>query len=182
MGNVYPRILGRILVGNIVNIRNECLFFWVHGEWIGARNKLIVREPLRGSRDLFVPRSDSFPMNPERRHSFLNCSSTITAFNQRFKKWRHGTKWRHMWRHITQMETSEANIVQCWKPKTTFLSHRPFASQKTFEHKRLITLYSMYKQKFVLGGQWSVVTFGLKRQKISKKSPNFGIRYRFGSL
>ena len=30
--NVYRRILGRALVGNVVNIRNECLFFWVHGE------------------------------------------------------------------------------------------------------------------------------------------------------
>ena len=64
---VYRRILGRVLVGNIVNIRNECLYFLVHGEWIGARNKQIVQEPLRGSRDLFVPRSDSFPMNPEKK-------------------------------------------------------------------------------------------------------------------
>ena len=54
--------------------------------------------------------------------------------------------------------------------------------KKTFEHKRLTTLCSMYIRKFVLGGEWSVVTYGLKRQKISKKSPNFGIRYRFGSL
>ena len=46
---------------------NECLFFWVHGEWIVARNKQIGREPLRGSRDLFVPCYDSFPMNPETR-------------------------------------------------------------------------------------------------------------------
>ena len=68
---VYRRILGRVLVGNIVNIRNECLIFWVHGEWIVARNKQIVREPLRNLRDLFVPRSDSFPVNQEKRHSFL---------------------------------------------------------------------------------------------------------------
>ena len=40
----------------------------------------------------------------------------------------------------------------------------------------------MYIQKLVLGGQWSVVTFGLKRQKNIQKSQNFGIRYRFGSL
>ena len=39
-------ILEGILVGSIVNIRNECLFLWVHGEWIVARNKQIVREPL----------------------------------------------------------------------------------------------------------------------------------------
>ena len=55
------------LVGSIVNIRNECLFFWVHGEWIVARNKQIGQEPLRGSRDLFVPRYNSFPMNPEKK-------------------------------------------------------------------------------------------------------------------
>ena len=29
--NIHRRILGRVLIGNIVNIRNECLFFWVHG-------------------------------------------------------------------------------------------------------------------------------------------------------
>ena len=69
--NFSRRILERFLVRNIVNIRNECLFFCVHGEWIVSRNKQIVREPLRGSRDLFVPRYDSFPMNPEKRHSFL---------------------------------------------------------------------------------------------------------------
>ena len=69
--NFSRRILVRVFVGSIVNIRNECLFVWVHGEWIVARNKQIVREPLRGSHDLFVPRYDSFPMNPEKRHSFL---------------------------------------------------------------------------------------------------------------
>ena len=65
--NFSRRILERVFVGSIVNIRNECLFVWVHGEWIVARNKQIVREPLRGSRDLFVPRYDSFPMNPEKK-------------------------------------------------------------------------------------------------------------------
>ena len=65
--NLSRRILERVFVGRIVNIRNECLFFWVHGKWIVARNKQIVREPLRGSRDLFVPRYDSFPMNPEKK-------------------------------------------------------------------------------------------------------------------
>ena len=40
------------------------------GEWIGARNKEIVRTS-SSSRDVFVPGSDSFPMNPEKkRHSF----------------------------------------------------------------------------------------------------------------
>ena len=65
--NFSRRILERVFVGSIVNIRNECLFVWIHGEWIVARNKQIVREPLRGSRDLFVPRYDSFPMNPDKK-------------------------------------------------------------------------------------------------------------------
>ena len=72
INNFSRRTLERVLVGNIVNIRNECLFFWVHWVWIVARNKQITREPLRGSRELFVPRYDSYPMNPEKRHSFLN--------------------------------------------------------------------------------------------------------------
>ena len=38
-------------------------FLWVDGEWIGARNKQIAREPRSGSRDLFFPRSNSFPFN-----------------------------------------------------------------------------------------------------------------------
>ena len=83
------RILEGVYVGGIVNIRNECLFFlgsWemnrsaeqtnrvncylffsVHGKWIAVRNKQIAREPLRGSRDLFVPHCDSFPMNREKK-------------------------------------------------------------------------------------------------------------------
>ena len=43
------------------------LFLNIHVEWIGARNKQIAREQRRGSRDLFVPRSDSFPMNLEKK-------------------------------------------------------------------------------------------------------------------
>ena len=43
------------------------LFFWVHGEWIVAQDKQIAQEPLRSPRDLFVPRYDSFPMNPEKK-------------------------------------------------------------------------------------------------------------------
>ena len=60
INNFSRRILERVLVGNIVNIRKECLFFWVHGVWIVARNKQITR-------DLFVPRYDSYPMNPEKK-------------------------------------------------------------------------------------------------------------------
>ena len=61
---VSRRILERVFVGSIVNIRNEYLQQW-------ARNKQIVREPLRCSRDLFIAYSDSFPMNPEKRYPFL---------------------------------------------------------------------------------------------------------------
>ena len=73
--NFSRRILERVLVGSIVNIRNECLFFWVHGEWNVARNKQIDPEPLCGSRDLFVPRYDSLPYEPIKKdtHS-LNTS------------------------------------------------------------------------------------------------------------
>ena len=45
-----------------IQLRNECLFFLVHGEWIVARDKQIV--VLVG---LFVPRYDSFPMNQEKK-------------------------------------------------------------------------------------------------------------------
>ena len=44
------------------HLRNECLFFWVHGEWIVARDK-----PIACLGDLFVLRYDSFPMNPEKQ-------------------------------------------------------------------------------------------------------------------
>ena len=49
------------------HLRNECLFFWVHGEWIVARDKQIAWTAKRFSADLFVPRYDSFPMNPEKK-------------------------------------------------------------------------------------------------------------------
>ena len=48
-----------------VHLRNECLLFWVHGEWIVARDKQIAC--LEFTSDLFVPRYDSFPMNPEKK-------------------------------------------------------------------------------------------------------------------
>ena len=50
-----------------VHLRNECLFFWVHGEWIVARDKQIAWTAKRFSADVFVPRYDSFPMNPEKK-------------------------------------------------------------------------------------------------------------------
>ena len=59
-----------------LHLRNECLFFWVHGEWIVARDKQIAWTAEWFSADLFVPRYDSFPMNPEKKdtHSlYLQC-------------------------------------------------------------------------------------------------------------
>ena len=76
MYNSSRRIMERVFVGRIVKIRNECLFFWVLWEWIVARNKQIDWEPLRRSCDLFVPCNDSIPINPEKRHSFLNWALT----------------------------------------------------------------------------------------------------------
>ena len=52
-----------LMVAFTVHLRNESLFFWVHGEWIGGRDKQIAWTAKRFSGDLFVPRLDSFPMN-----------------------------------------------------------------------------------------------------------------------
>ena len=52
-------------------IKEWVYFFWVHGVWIVARKKQIAWTAKRFSCDLFVPRYDSYPMNPEKRHSFL---------------------------------------------------------------------------------------------------------------
>ena len=76
-----------VFVGGIVNIRNECLFFSVHGKWIAVRNKQIAwtaiffsrfmgnesecgtNKSLLFSLDLFVPHCDSFPMNREKKNT-----------------------------------------------------------------------------------------------------------------
>ena len=71
INNFSRRILERVIDGNIVNIRNECLFFWVHGVWIVARNKQITRETLRGSRDLLARATIHTPWTEKKRHSFL---------------------------------------------------------------------------------------------------------------
>ena len=55
---------GRIL---FAIIKEWVSFFWVHGEWIGVRDKQIAWTAKRFSDDLFVPRSDSFPMNPGKK-------------------------------------------------------------------------------------------------------------------
>ena len=48
-------------------IKEWVTFFWVHGVWIVARYKQIAWTAKRFSGDLFVPRYDSFPMNPEKK-------------------------------------------------------------------------------------------------------------------
>ena len=53
------------------------VFFWVHGVWIVARDKQIAWTAKRFSCDLFVPRYESYPMNPEKRHSFLIFTCTM---------------------------------------------------------------------------------------------------------
>ena len=48
-------------------LKNECLFFWAHGEWIVAQDKQTAWTAKQFSGDLFVLRSHSFPMNPEKK-------------------------------------------------------------------------------------------------------------------
>ena len=38
-------ILERVFVGSIVNIRNECIFYGLVGQWIWARNQQNIQEP-----------------------------------------------------------------------------------------------------------------------------------------
>ena len=57
--NFSLRILERVLGWKHCKYKEWVSFFWVHGEWIVARHKQIGREPLRGSRDLFVLRNKS---------------------------------------------------------------------------------------------------------------------------
>ena len=61
----FRQRLERVIVGSIVNMKNECLFSWFMGEWIVARNKQIAREPLL----------DIFPVNPEKDTNSLNTSN-----------------------------------------------------------------------------------------------------------
>ena len=49
------------------SIKEWVSFFWVHEEWIVARDKQIAWTTKLFSADLFVPRFDSFPMNPEKK-------------------------------------------------------------------------------------------------------------------
>ena len=50
-----------------IQLRNECPFFGVHCIWIGVWDKQIASTAKRFSGNLFVLRSDSFPMNQEKK-------------------------------------------------------------------------------------------------------------------
>ena len=73
INNFSWRILKRVLVGNIVNIRNECLFFWVHGGM--NRSAEQTNHPRTASRfTRFVcSRYDSYPHEPRKKdtHSLI---------------------------------------------------------------------------------------------------------------
>ena len=89
------------------------------------------------------------PWTQKKRHSFLNCSSTFTAFNQRFKKWRHGTKWRHMWRHITQMESQRQILCSVENQKLRFYhtDHSPPKKLLSTKDKQLYVVCT-YENSF----------------------------------
>ena len=61
---------------------NECLFFWVHVEWIGARNKQIAREPLRSSRD-FLPHSLNNYLEGQKIELELSASDANVSIHSR---------------------------------------------------------------------------------------------------
>ena len=66
VGRIY-RVFTNITVRKLCQVIKEWVsIFWVHGEWIGARNKQIVWTSKRFSGDLFVSRYDLFPMSPEK--------------------------------------------------------------------------------------------------------------------
>ena len=71
--NFSQIILERVCVGSIVNIRNECLFFWVHGGM--NRSAEQTNHPRTASRfTRFVCPALRFipPWTQKKRHSFLN--------------------------------------------------------------------------------------------------------------
>ena len=78
---------------NVHFLRNECLFFSVHGKWIAVRNKQIAWTAKRFSCDLFVPHCDSFHMNREKKdtHSlYLQClqQKSLLKFSEQSKKFK----------------------------------------------------------------------------------------------
>ena len=81
-------------------------FLCVHGEWIVARNKQIAREPLRGSRDLFVPRYDSYPHEPRKKdthslsaHFNFAYHTNKAPYNKSLRQARFRWLW-HLWLYM----------------------------------------------------------------------------------
>ena len=109
-------------------------FFWVHGVWIVARNKQITREPLRSaeqtnhprtasrfSGDLFVPRYDSYPMNQEKRHSFLIFTMFLTRILSKILREKLSIQNSHSNGHLTSFDVLiTAHVIRskrrtfCW--------------------------------------------------------------------
>ena len=56
-----------IYIGIIFPSLNPAKIFRFNSQMNWAQNKRIAHEPLHGSRDLFVMRYYSFPMNPEKK-------------------------------------------------------------------------------------------------------------------
>ena len=82
-------------------LRNECLFFSVHGIWIAVRNKQIAWTAKRFSCDLFVPHCDSYPMNREKKdtHSlYLQClqQRPLLKFSEESKKFKFPAEIGHL--------------------------------------------------------------------------------------
>ena len=65
--SIYTCSLRTLCFEALLYLRNECLFFSVHGIWIAVRNKQIAWTAKRFSCDLFVPHCDSYPMNREKK-------------------------------------------------------------------------------------------------------------------
>ena len=67
--NFSRRILERALVGSIVNIRNECLFFWVH---VGM-NRSAEQSNRFAVHAIYLSCAPvHFPWTQKKRYSFLN--------------------------------------------------------------------------------------------------------------
>ena len=73
--NFSRRILERVLVRNIVNIRNECLFFCVHGEWIVAREQTNRSRTASRFTRFVCPALPFIPHEPRKKdtHSLIGC-------------------------------------------------------------------------------------------------------------
>ena len=83
------------------HLRNERLFFSVHGIWIAVRNKQIAWTAKRFSCDLFVPHCDSYPMNREKKdtHSlYLQClqQRPLLKFSEQSKKFKFPAEIGHL--------------------------------------------------------------------------------------